>query len=151
MCKASNGYAMVRTVGGRFALAHRVAYEEHSGPIPDGMQIDHLCGNRACVRPDHLEAVSHAENVRRGRATKLTSADVTEIRRSPEKQQVLADRYGISQSQVSRIKARQVWRAVQDSEGSADTDPPRLQSLAGASEEPQDQAQPAPSISKRAA
>jgi hypothetical protein len=44
---------------------HRVAYSELVGPIPEGLEIDHLCRNRACWRPDHLEAVTRAENVRR--------------------------------------------------------------------------------------
>ena len=47
-------------------LAHRVSYEWWMGDIPDGLEIDHLCRNRACVRPDHLEPVTHMENVRRG-------------------------------------------------------------------------------------
>lgn len=53
-------------VEGNNKLAHRVSYEMFVGPIPDGMQIDHLCRNRGCVNPKHLEAVSQRENVIRG-------------------------------------------------------------------------------------
>ncbi len=48
--------------------AHRVAYEKHVGPIPEGLHIDHLCRVRSCVNPAHLEPVTLEENIYRGRA-----------------------------------------------------------------------------------
>lgn len=52
----------------RRRYAHRVAYEREHGAIPPGMQIDHLCSVKPCVRPDHLEAVTAGENMRRAYA-----------------------------------------------------------------------------------
>ncbi len=52
-------------------LAHRFAYEEFVGEIPPGMDIDHLCRNRLCVNPAHLEPVTRQENLRRGLNGKL--------------------------------------------------------------------------------
>lgn len=49
----------------RTRLAHRVAYEMIAGPIPEGMELDHLCRVPLCVNPDHLEPVTHEENMRR--------------------------------------------------------------------------------------
>ena len=48
--------------------AHRWSYEYHTGPIPEGSDIDHLCRNRKCVNPEHLEAVTRRENIRRATA-----------------------------------------------------------------------------------
>lgn len=63
--KTQNGYGLF-TTDGRTGPAHRFAYELLVGPIPDGMQLDHLCRVRECVNPDHLEPVTNDENIRRG-------------------------------------------------------------------------------------
>ena len=63
----SNGYGQFG-IGGKNLYAHRVAYLWLVGPIPDELQLDHLCRNRKCVAPDHLEAVTQQENLRRGEA-----------------------------------------------------------------------------------
>ncbi|MFK0296402.1 HNH endonuclease signature motif containing protein [Streptomyces sp. NPDC090442] len=50
---------------GRTTKAHRYAYEQHIGPIPTGLEIDHRCNRRECVNPAHLEAVTHRINILR--------------------------------------------------------------------------------------
>lgn len=66
--KIYSGYGRFRLPGrnGRKVLAHRLSYEMFVGPIATGLHIDHTCRNRSCVNPDHLETVTHQENVRRG-------------------------------------------------------------------------------------
>lgn len=59
-----NGYARL-WVNRKNVGAHRFSYEYHVGPIPEGLEIDHLCRNKACVNPEHLEPVTTQENVRR--------------------------------------------------------------------------------------
>jgi hypothetical protein len=61
----AQGYGRL-TFQGRGYLTHRAAYEIARGPVPKGMTLDHLCRNRACMNPDHLEPVTRGENVRRG-------------------------------------------------------------------------------------
>jgi hypothetical protein len=60
------GYARFHSAINRSERAHRAAYRFFRGPIADGKQVDHLCRVRSCVNPDHLEAVTQLENVRRG-------------------------------------------------------------------------------------
>lgn len=76
--KCANGY-------GRFSLkqlgvqAHRYAYTEFVGPIPDGLEIDHTCRNRACVNPAHLEPVTHKVNVLRSPINPIAVAANQEV------------------------------------------------------------------------
>lgn len=60
------GYGLVR-FDGSTTTAHRAVYRMLVGPVPDGLELDHLCRNRACVNPDHVEPVTHAVNVARRR------------------------------------------------------------------------------------
>ena len=60
------GYGAFSLSGGRNVHAHIVSFTWEYGDIPEGYERDHLCRNRACVRPDHLEAVTHWTNVARG-------------------------------------------------------------------------------------
>lgn len=59
------GYGAFR-INGQTCYAHRIAYELFIGPIPEGLSLDHLCRNPACVNPAHLEPVTHKENLARG-------------------------------------------------------------------------------------
>ena len=120
----------------RPVLAHRLAYETLIGPIPKGLESDHLCHNgsgcpgghdclhRTCANPAHIEPVSHAENVRRGITggprgetngnAKLTETQVREIRslRGRVSQSKLAARFGVSQTNISCIQRGKSWGMV---------------------------------------
>ena len=65
------GYGRDVRWGGHRERAHRILYRIFVGDIPEGAQLDHLCRVRHCVNPEHLEAVSQQENIRRGMTGKL--------------------------------------------------------------------------------
>jgi hypothetical protein len=121
----SSGYGRI-FVGGngrRQVEAHRVAYFLASGAWPANEAM-HRCDNPPCVRADHIVDGTHADNMRdcasKGRRpsgmthylAKITDDDVRAIRASTEAQSVLASRYGIAQSAISRIQHRQTWKHV---------------------------------------
>lgn len=59
------GYGQFKPERGRCVSAHRYAWEMLIGPVPEGLELDHLCRNRGCVNPDHMEATTHSMNMRR--------------------------------------------------------------------------------------
>lgn len=95
--------------GGTYA--HTLLYEAHVGPVPEGQELDHLCRVPACCNPDHLEPVTHAENVRRA-IGKLTREIVVEIRAATGPQREIARRFNVDPGRVSKIKRGLIWADV---------------------------------------
>lgn len=81
--KLASGYGSFRA-NNRAYVAHRYAYERLIGLVPDGLQLDHLCRNRACVNPHHLEPVPQSVNVLRGISLPAINARKTHCSRGHE-------------------------------------------------------------------
>lgn len=81
--KNKNGYGVVWQ-DGKTVLAHRVSYELSNGPIRTGFTVDHLCRNRSCINPQHLESVTQKVNVLRGQSLAALNAVKTHCKRGHE-------------------------------------------------------------------
>jgi hypothetical protein len=108
------GYGQIR-VNGRLRRAPRVYYERENGPIPNGLHLDHLCRNRACVNPTHTEPVTQTENIRRGAHTKLTVEKVRQIKemlRGKILQRDIAATFDVSLYTIWDISQGNTWKDV---------------------------------------
>ena len=108
-----DGYGQ-KKVKGKQAKAHRHFYERKYGPVPAGLEPDHLCRVRPCVNPDHLEPVSVAENSRRGSNAVLTAAEVREIRSLSFSHRGdrtrTAAKFGVNPATICDILKRKTWK-----------------------------------------
>ncbi len=110
-CQVKNGYGQL-TYKCRRWLAHRLSYFLHNGELPESaLQIHHVCANRACLNPDHLEAATPVEN-RRAAPTKLDLEKVEQIRElgSTMSQGQIAERFGVDRTTVGQVLRGKVWR-----------------------------------------
>ena len=115
--KFSPGYGSFK-LHGKMVSAHRIAYEICNGPIPSGLELDHLCRVRNCVNPTHLEPVTKSENRKRASpfrqmGPKLSKDDseqiVWEYFILKESQERLAIRYNVSNQLISKIVNNKRW------------------------------------------
>jgi HNH endonuclease len=99
---------------GEYVLAHRLSYELLRGEIPERLELDHLCRNPGCVNPDHLEAVTHAENNLRGISPPAHNARATHCIRGhrfdADNTRYLAGGRRRCKT-CDRIQHREAWRA----------------------------------------
>lgn len=125
----ASGYGRF-SIDGTVGAAHRISWEMHRGPIPDGLFVLHNCpggDNRACVNPDHLFLGTLEDNsadmVQKGRSSHgtrrpravLTDGAVRLIRdeaANGTKLRALAARFGVSNQTITKVVRRQIWQHV---------------------------------------
>lgn len=112
--KTVGGYGVFSFGKNKQDMAHRWSYKKFVGPIPDGLFIDHLCRNRACVRPSHLEPVTNRENILRGTGFSARHAAKTQCSNghefTPENTKIMR-RNGVFRRRICRICHRKRWNA----------------------------------------
>lgn len=118
----SCGYGSLYRGWGDFRIAaHRLSYELHVGPVPDGLCVLHSCDVRRCVNPAHLSLGTPDDNMRdmrvrdRQRYTKLTAGGVLEIRSraaNGETKAALAREFGVAPATIRKVVHRKKWRHV---------------------------------------
>lgn len=72
--KLKNGYALFTDQNGKTVTGHRWSYQQFIGLIPNGLVVDHICRNPSCVNPNHLQAISQSNNIKRSLLVKVRSA-----------------------------------------------------------------------------
>ena len=105
-----SGYGVIGK-GKKLYGAHKFIFELLVRPTPSSCELDHICCNKMCVNPSHLQPVSHAENCRRGKQTKLTQENVKWIRKMAGvmTQQKIADKFGVSRASIGYILQGKRW------------------------------------------
>ena len=103
-CHNSNGYGNIR-VGGQLISAHRFAWEQAHGPIPNSLHCLHRCDNRKCCNANHPKGGTHPR-------AKLVEADIPRIRADTRLHRIIAADYGVDRTTISDIKRVKIWRHV---------------------------------------
>jgi hypothetical protein len=114
LCRDGGGYARL-TVQKKFCYGHRFAYEIFVGPIPEGLHIDHLCRNRGCVNPEHLQPVTTAVNQHRsvGTIAAINAAKRACHRGHPfDEDNTRIDSRGCRVCRTCNIQRSAAWRAA---------------------------------------
>lgn len=107
-----NGYGHFSPEHSTHVSSHRYAYELYIGPIPEGMQLDHLCRNRICCNPSHLEPVTCKENLLRGDTFNAKNASRTHCPKGhPYRGENLMLQNGSRHCRACRRQTTQAWRA----------------------------------------
>lgn len=107
------GYARMSVNGRPNVAVHRYLYERANGPVPVGLELDHLCRQRDCVNPEHLQPVTTAVNSRRGRQAKLGwhgAFAVRAARRSTTLTRLeIAEMVGVSKATIDAVLSGRFW------------------------------------------